>query len=500
MSYIGLDIGTSGCKAVVFDADGIEQASSYREYVVLRPLENWAELDSEDVLAKCFEVIKEVNSKVDEPVVAMGISSQGEAFTPVGENGEIIGNAMVSSDSRAVDLISEFTNSFGEEKLYLITGHTSHPLFTLFKLIWVKQNQPKVWDTARYFLCFEDLLHLKLGIEPQISWPMAGRTMLFDVNKHEWSEEILSILGLDKSRLAKPVPSGQIVGKIEKSIARELGFRNEVAVVSGGHDQTVAALGAGIVNPGSCMYATGTVECFCPILSKPAFSRRLRTNNLCCYDYTINGNYTTVAYSLTGGNILKWVRNELGYEEKQKAETLDGNAYTYLLEKMPDEPTKLFVLPYFSATGTPYFDTKAKGAIIGLQHSTTKGEITKALLEGVALEMKLNLQLMEESGMCVDTFVATGGGTKNNAWTQLKADVLNKKVIVRNVNEAGCYGAALLAQSAFTGVPVKGLIKSYNKSDKVFQPDSEKARKYEQKFESYKRLYPALKQFWSDNY
>ncbi|WP_319511997.1 FGGY-family carbohydrate kinase [uncultured Draconibacterium sp.] len=499
MSYIGIDIGTSGCKAVVFDNDGIELASSYREYTVLRPFENWAELNSEDVLSKCFEVIKEVNSKVSVPVVAMGISSQGEAFTPVGENGKIIGNAMVSSDSRAVDLIPEFSNTFGEEKLYSITGHTSHPLFTLFKLIWVKQNQPKIWEDARYFLCFEDLLHLKLGIQPHISWPMAGRTMLFDVIKHEWSDDILSVIGLDKSRLANPVPSGQIVGKIEESKARELGFQNEVAVVSGGHDQTVAALGAGIVNPGSCMYATGTVECFCPILSKPTFSEQLRKNNLCCYDYTVDGSYTTVAYSLTGGNILKWVRNELGYEEKQKAETLDGNAYTFLLEKMPDDPTKLLVLPYFSATGTPYFDTKAKGAIIGLQHSTTKGEITKALLEGVALEMKLNLQLMEESGMCIDSFVATGGGTKNNAWTQLKADVLNKKVIVRNVNEAGCYGAALLAQSAVSDVPVKGLIRSFSQSDKVFQPDPVKAKEYEKKFESYKNLYPALKQFWSVN-
>ncbi|WP_319231970.1 FGGY-family carbohydrate kinase [Draconibacterium orientale] len=499
MSYIGLDIGTSGCKAVVFDKDGVELASSYREYTVLRPHESWAELDSEDVLHKCFDVIKEVNSRVSKPVVALGISSQGEAFTPVGAKGKIIGKAMVSSDSRAVDLIPEFTESFGEEKLYSITGHTPHPLNTLFKLIWVKQNQPKVWKEARYFLCFEDLLHLKLGIQPQISWPMAGRTMLFDVIKHGWSEEILSAIGLNKSRLAKPVPSGQVVGKIDETIAKDLGFKKEVAVVSGGHDQTVAALGAGIVNPGSCMYATGTVECFCPILSKPAFSEQLRKNNLCCYDYSIEGNYTTVAYSLTGGNILKWVRNELGFEEKQQAETLNGNAYSYLLERMPDEPTRLLVLPYFSATGTPYFDTKAKGAIIGLQHGTTKGEITKALLEGVALEMKLNLQLMEKSGMCIDTFVATGGGTKNDAWTQLKADVLNKKVIVRNVDEVGCYGAALLAQSAVTGVPIKGLIKSYNTSDKVFQPDPEKAKKYEKKFESYERLYPALKQFWGIN-
>lgn len=496
MSTIGLDIGTSGCKAVAFNQEGLELASSYREYAVLRPRESWAELDSVDVLSKCFDILRELNSKIDDPVQAIGISSQGEAFTPVGPGEEIIGHAMVSSDSRAVETIPDFIDSFGEEKLYAITGHTPHPLFTLFKLIWIQQHQPWIWKEARYFLCFEDLLHLKLGIQPHISWPMAGRTMLFDVFKHEWSQEILAAIGLDVSRLAKPVPSGRIIGYIKKDIAKELGFNNEVCVVSGGHDQTVAALGAGIVSPGLCMYATGTVECFCPMLSKPAFSEKLRQNNLCCYDYPMEGNYTSVAYSLTGGSILKWLRDEFGYEEKMKADAMDGNAYTYLLEKMPDKPTKLLVLPYFSATGTPYFDPGAKGAIIGLQHSTTKGEITKAMLEGVALEMKLNLQLMEEAGMYVDTFVATGGGTRNDVWTQLKADVLNKKVIVRSIDEAGCYGASLLAQSALKNIPLIELIQAVNESDKVFLPDPEKAREYEKKFDSYKGLYPVLKQFW----
>lgn len=496
MSYIGIDIGTSGCKAVVFNSEGAELVSAYREYNVLRPQDKWAELDSEQVLSDCFEVIKEVNSKVDDPVLAIGISSQGEAFTPVGGNGKIIGNAMVSSDSRAVDLTSALSHEFGEEKLYSITGHTPHPLFTLFKLIWVKENQPSVWTKAKYFLCFEDLLQMKLGIHPHISWPMAGRTMLFDVIQHQWSSEILSAIGLDASRLAIPVPSGTFVGHIEQSIAHELGFKNEVAIVSGGHDQTCAALGAGIVSPGLCMYATGTVECFCPMLTEPSFSTVLRTNNLCCYDFTIEGSYTTVAYSLTGGNILKWVRNELGFEENELAAKSGLNAYQYLLEKMPDQPTDLLALPYFSATGTPYFDTRAKGAIIGLHHGTTKGDITKALLEGVGLEMKLNLELMEEAGMYVDTFVATGGGTKNDAWTQLKADILNKKVIVRNVDEAGCYGAALLAQSAHCNIPVKNLIQTSGKLDKVFLPNPKKSEIYSQKFERYKRLYPTLKQFW----
>jgi len=495
VSYIGLDIGTSGCKAVVFNESGVELASAYREYPVSRPMSNWAELDSEEVMTKCFEIIIEVNSMIDDPVSALSISSQGEAITPVGSNGMILGKAMVSSDSRSADLSSSWSSAFGAEKLYHITGHTPHPLFTLFKLLWMKENRPDIWSDAAFFLCFEDLLHLKLGIPPHISWSMAGRTMLFDVIRHEWSSEILSAIGLNASRLAKPVPSGQLLGYIHKRIAKDLGFKSKVAVVSGGHDQTCAALGAGIISPGMCMYATGSVECFCPMLNEPAFSDELRRNNLNCYDYTLAGKYTTLAYSLTGGNILKWMRDTLGYEEQKLAELTGTNPYQHLLEKMPDEPSNLLVLPYFSATGTPYFDTRAKGAIIGLQQTTTKGEITKALLEGVALEMKLNLQLMEKSGMHIDTFVATGGGTRNDAWTQLKSDILNKKVIVRDVEEAGCYGAALLAQSAQLGISIEKLIRT-DKQDKIFMPDLKNSQIYEEKFKSYKLLYPLLKQFW----
>jgi xylulokinase len=244
------------------------------------------------------------------------------------------------------------------------------------------------------------------------------------------------------------------------------------------------------------MYATGSVDCFCPVLDKPSFSEELQRNNLCCYDYTLKGKYTSVAYSLTGGNILRWMRDELGKSEKAAAAGTGQNAYTLLLDEMPSTPTDLLVLPYFSATGTPYFETRAKGAILGLQLTTTRGEITRALLEGVALEMKLNLQLMIKSGMKINTFIATGGGTRNVSWTQLKADVLNKKILVRKIGEAGCYGASLLAQSAMEHTSVQDLLKQNRIESKVFIPDPENAAIYERVFETYKGLYPVLRSLW----
>ena len=497
MSYLGLDIGTGGCKAVVFDAGGKELASSFREYPVLHPGPGYAEIDSEKVIASCFEVIAEVNAKTPDPVVSMCISSQGEAFTPLSREGKTLGNAMVSSDSRARDIATDWSNDFGITKIYNITGHTPHPLFTLFKILWIKENQPDVWKNASLFLCFEDLFHYRVGLEPKISWSLAGRTMLFDVLNHNWNNEILEKAGLSAARLAIPAAPGEITGIISFQVGRKMGFKNPVTLVAGGHDQTCAALGAGVIEPGMCMYATGSVECFCPVLDKPSFSEELQRNNLCCYDYTIKGRYTSVAYSLTGGNILQWVRDELGQSEITEAERSGQNPYSLLLSLMPSLPTNLLVLPYFSATGTPYFDTLAKGAIVGLQLTTTKGEIIRALLEGVALEMKLNLQLMEKSGMKINTLIATGGGTKNKAWTQLKADVLNKTIIVKNVVEAGCYGAAMLACSAVEKMAVEQLINRALIKSEAFIPDRENAEIYNTKYEAYKKMYPALKSFWN---
>ena len=491
-----MDIGTGACKVAVFDIKGHELAHASREYAVLHPGPGLAELDSEKVIDCCFDIIREVNEKISEPVVAMCVSSQGEAFTPVAEDGSFLGNAMVSSDIRAAGIVKEWSRDFGQERIYSITGHTPHPLFTLYKILWLKMHKPETWAKSRYFLCFEDLFQFKTGILPCISWSLAGRTMMFDVIKHDWSKEILESVGVDKEKLSHPIASGEVAGQIDINYGRDLGFRNPVLMVAGGHDQTCSALGAGVIKPGLCMYATGSVECFCPMLDSPSFTEELRKNNLCCYDFTVKGKYTTVAYSLTGGNILRWMRDELGQMEIEKAKQSGTNAYTLLLQDMPDIPTELMVLPYFSASGTPYFDSNAKGSILGLQLTTTKGEITRALLEGVAMEMKLNLQLMEKSGMKIDSFVATGGGTSNDKWSQLKADVLNKTIITRNVSETGCFGAAMLACSAFTRIPVTELIMQNQETAGIFIPDNEKADSYERKFETYKQLYPTLKKFW----
>lgn len=497
MSYLGLDIGTTGCKAAVFDAEGGLRAAAYREYPLLSPQPGWAEVDSARVCRDCCDVIREaVAATPGDPVRGLGISCQGEAFTPVDGSGEILGNGMVSSDARAVDIVDCFSREFGARRLYDLTGHTPHPMFTLFKLLWLKQHRPEVFRGARQFLCFEDLFQQRLGIEPAISWPLAGRTMLFSVRSHRWAEEILRAIELDPARLVRPAPSGSVVGTIPRQTARELGLPDDVIVVAGGHDQPCGALGAGAVEPGVAMYASGTVECICPAFDRPMLDQRLCRANLCTYDFTLPGMYTTVLFSLTGGNLLRWFRDQWGQAEVAEAARLGVDPYELLVRAMAAEPTDLLVLPYFTPSGTPYFDAQTPGAILGLRLSTTRGQVLRALIEGVAMEMRLNLEILAESGLAVEQLRAIGGGAKSRELVQLKADVLDRPITTLSVTEAGCLGVALLACAAHTGAAPRELAKSWVKVGPAIEPDPGHAARYRRRFAAYRELYPAVREAW----
>jgi xylulokinase len=496
VSYLGLDIGTTGCKAGVFDAEGRLVALAYREYPLLTPERGWAEIDSEQVCQACMAVIQEAAAACPgDPVAGMGISCQGEAFTPVAADGRILGNGMVSSDARAASIVDSWSRQFGDRRLYEITGHTPHPMFTIYKLLWLRDHRPEVWKAAARFYCFEDLMQSRLGLEPAISWPLAGRTMLFNVREHQWQEEILSTVGLDASRLAPAVASGTVVGTIGPKIAGQLGLPENVLVVAGGHDQPCGALGAGIAEPGRAMYATGTVECICPAFDRPIFADNLFESNLCTYDYTLPGMYTTVAFSLTGGNLLRWFRDQWAQAEVQDAKHTGADAYDLILRRMASEPTDLLVLPYFTPSGTPYFDAEVPGTILGLRLTTTRGQVIRALLEGVAMEMRLNVDILARAGLEIHEFRAIGGGAKNHSLTQLKADVLGRPITTLAVTEAGCLGVALLACAAHTGAKPQELVPTWVKPTSVVEPDARRAKQYEEKFAAYRELYPTVRQW-----
>ncbi|WP_288593940.1 FGGY-family carbohydrate kinase [uncultured Victivallis sp.] len=486
MSFLGIDIGSSQAKAVVFDENGSELASAYRKYAYTTAPGGHIELDSKFVLESVLQVIGECAAAVAaaDPVRSLCASSQGEAFTAVGENGKILTPAMISGDSRAVNEVAEFVDAFGLKKLYVITGHTPSPMFTLGKLLWLRKHQPELFSRSTKFLCFEDLLCFRLTGRAAIGYPLAGRTLLFDVVNHVWNDEILDAAGIEKSKLADPLPAGTAVAKIAPEMVRELRLAPGAVWVAGGHDQVVGAYGCGVTEPGTAMFAAGSVECMVSLLPERVFSYELCNVNLCTYDYVLPGVYATLAYSLTGANMQEYYIREFC-----------GGDYKAVLEAMPEKPTGLLALPYLTPSGTPWFDTVTPACIYGGRFDTTRPEVLKALWEGIAFELKLNSKFLDQNGITLDRLIASGGGLRSPAVVQLHADILGLPISSISVSETGCRGAALLARRAvepdFVPPPVKVV--------KETMPNPENAALYSEKFKQWESFSQLVRNFAHGN-
>lgn len=495
MAYLGIDIGTTGCKATAFDATGRECARAYREYPTQSPAPGWYELDVGLVLANCFEVIREASGVVssEDPVRALGVSSQGEAFTLLDGAGACLCPAMVSFDTRSRPQMHAFTKEFGAHELYSITGHSPHTLFSLFKLLWIRDQQPDVWRRAAHVLCMADLLAWKLTGRMATTPNMAARTMLFDVRRLEWSEPILDAVGLRRAMLPEPLEPGRSFGSIGRECAAQLGLNEGVAVTIGGHDQSCGALGAGATGSGVAAYSIGSVECITPVFDRCVLDDTMRRANLATYPYLVGGLYTTVAFNTTGGSLLRWYRDTFGPAMAGPAGTADTGIYDRILSEIPGSPTSLLVLPHFASTGTPWFDPAPLSAVLGLNLGTTRGTFVKGLLEGVTYEMRLNLAQLERAGVSIDVLRASGGGARSDAWLQIKADILNTPIERLGTSEAGCLGAAMLAAHAVGEAgSLPELSARWVSPCRRFEPDPARAEQYAARYRIYADLYETL--------
>jgi len=496
MSLMSIDIGTTGCKVIAFTAEGDVVASAYREYPLKHPKPGWLELDSNEVWEKAASAIREVTAATKaDPVKALAVCSQGEAVTPVLEDGSFLDNAILTFDSRTAGLEKRWIDKFGREDVLRITGIPPSHISTTPKLLWLKENKPDVYGKAWKFLFYEDLAYFKLGLDPAIDLSLAGRSMMLDIEKGDWSEEMLAEIDFDTERLARVLPSGAEVGRIGKKVAEELGLPEGALAVAGGHDQPAGALGSGVISPNLAMDATGTVECITAAFTEHIVNEKIVENNLCSYPHTVEGMYVCLAYNFTGGCLLRWFRDTFGQQDIAEAERQGVDPYEIILGSLPDEPTRILLLPHFGSTGTPHLDPNPTSAVIGLDLATKREEFIKAILEGITLEIKLNLHLMKEAGMEVKELRAIGGGAKSEKWLQLKADIFDREVVSLDVSEAASLGVAMLAGVAVGEYKdVQEAVELLVKEKKRFFPNREKVEQYEEKFEKYRKLYPLLKQ------
>jgi xylulokinase len=494
MSLMGIDLGTTGVKAVCFKPDGTILSSAYREYPTHSPRPGWMELDPERVWRDAAEAIAEASGKCKDPVTALGISCLGEAIAQVDKKGKLVYPTIVGFDNRARHLAADWLKTQNRLRLMEITGIPPSQLYTIFKLMWLKHCKPGLYSRIDKVLCYEDWAIYKMGLEPAVDYSTAARTMAFDIRTKTWSREVCDAAGLRTDYWAKPVPGGTLVGELGREAARKLRLPVGCKVATGAHDQSAGAVGAGAIKGGYAMDATGTVECIALAVKRQIASEIMLENNFGCYPHAVPDTFITLGFNSTGGSLLRWFRDTLAGEEKAQAKKERRDVYEILMEEMSDEPSSIFVLPHFTAAGTPYMDPKPTGAIVGLTLSTTKPQLIRAVVEGITYEMKLNLFLMEKAGIEVEELRAIGGGAKSEKWLQLKADMFDRPVVRLAVSEAVCLGGAICAGVA------TGVYSSYEqatdlvvKKEKQFTPNRKRAAYYDERLAAYREIYPALK-------
>ena len=495
MSLLGLDVGTTGTKAVVFDLDGNALALSYREYSLFSPNPGWQELDPNLVWEAIKTVLGDVAAKTKkDPVKTIAISAQGEACHAVDKQGNCLTNSVVTFDARTADYPAWWLQRKSRLDIAWLTGMPLHGMYTINKIMWFKNNQPKIYEKAWKFLCYEDFIHYRLGLPPVMSSSLAARTMAFDVQRGVWSEEMLRIAEIETKKLPDVAPGGTVVGEIPDKIADELGLPRGIIVVTGGHDQTAGALGAGILERGEAMMAMGTAFAICPVFDKFTVTQDLVDSNLCCYNSCIPGLYSSLVFNFTGGSLLKWYRNTFAGLEKMEAEKTRRDVYDIICENVSHYPGNVLVLPHFTVTGTPYFDTASRGVIAGLTLHTSREDVVSAILSGVIYEMKLNLELLNNNGIAVDRMRMVGGGSKNPAVVQRNADILDMPIAVLKNTEAAALGVAMLGGiAAGVSADLKTMARQMVSIDHVYEPDGKHNAAFEERFAIYRDMYGAMK-------
>jgi len=494
MNFLGIDLGTTGCKAVIFDESGRSLSSAYREYSIIHDSPGQAELDPERVWEHVKEMIRECVSREPGPVKAVSVSSLGEAVVPVSRDREALGNSLLNFDSRGSEFLPELHELFSDEALYKVNGNPLAPNYGLTKLVWYKRNRPDLYEKTYKFLLWGSFILYKLGAEPVVDYSLANRTLVLDIEKREWNVPMLNQLGLLPEKLPELVKAGSECGEVSGELSRELGFEQPPLLVVGTHDQCANALGCGVINQGTAMYGMGTFHCLVSVFSQRGSSDKMLLRGLNTEHHAVPGKWVSFIYN-QGGILLKWFRDTFAPEA---ANTGGSQIFSRLLAEMPDGPSPVTVLPHLTTTGPPRFLEKTTGMISGLTIDTTRGDICKAVLEGIAFYLKENLdQLPPEMG--INEFRAAGGGSKSDIWVQLTADILEKPCFRTKEAEAGALGAAILAAvglGVFKDIPQA--VESMVVTGRGFYPESARSELYKPNYEKYKEIYPLFGSFLSD--
>jgi sugar (pentulose or hexulose) kinase len=492
-TVLGVDVGTSGCRAAAYDTDLAEVAAATARYPITAPAPDRAEIDADEVWAAVAGCMRKVNAQLAEGPMAVAVTVQGETVVPVGADGAVLAMAPIAVDMRAVAETASICRAVGADRIRAITGQPPHPMFSVGKIAWLRR-EPQVWQCTAGVHCLGDLIARRLGVEPAIDYTMAARTMAFDGRQGAWSAEILEAAGIPARWMPPAVPVGTELGWMPRDIAWDLGFAHPPLVVAGAHDQACALWGAGATEPGQAALSLGTSECL--TLTVPGWPAGLAASSFPMYRPCASDDWIVLAGIPSGGASLDWLAGLL-------APAAAGDPLSQLVSSIPAEPARVLALPHFGGSGTAENDPLSRGAFIGLSHGTSRGELLRALLEASGFEAARSVHALALAGIRITELRVSGGGTASGRTDQAGSAEQPGPIQVRASaaglplgvvrGHATARGAAMVAGGAIGLYPALSALGASIGPPTWVRPDPGTERWYEQQRQRYALLYPALR-------
>ena len=485
--FIGIDTSTSATKALLMDITGKVLGVASNEYSFETPQPLWSEQDPSLWWRGTVDSIRQVMAKtaVDPAAVkAIGLTGQMHGLVLLDEKGEVLRPALLWNDQRTGKQCDEIRDKIGREKLIQITGNDALTGFTAPKILWVQENEPEIWKKVCQILLPKDYVRFKMTGDYASDRAGGAGTILFDLAKRDWSEEILQALNIPASLLPKTYEGDQITGVLSPVAAAELGLPAGIPVVGGGGDQAASAVGTGAVRAGVVSLSLGTSGVVFATTDSPAIEPDGRLHAFC---HSVPGKWHFMGVMLSAAGSLRWYRDTFA----------PGIAYDSLLAPVAEIASGsdgLLFLPYLTGERTPHPDPLARGAFVGLTVRHGFAHMTRAVLEGVSYGLRDSFELMKDSGLeNIEQVRVTGGGARSPLWRQILADVFNTEIVTVNTTEGAAYGAALLAASgvgAFESVTAAcdATIRVTGETT-----PGENVQVYNEQYLLYRELYPALK-------
>lgn len=488
MKFLGIDIGTGGSRAVVIDETGRIFASATVEHEAFAsPHIGWAEQRPEDWWRASSQAIREVlgsdGVSADE-IAAVSFSGQMHGSVFLDDNGEVLRPALLWCDQRTERQCEEITERIGRRRLIELVSNPAVTGFTLPKLLWLRENEPVVWSKVRSVMLPKDYIRFRLTGETAMDMADASGTLMLNVRRREWSNEVLNDLDLDRGLLPTLFESTEIVGKVSAAGAEATGLKVGTPVGAGAGDNAAGAIGMGIVAPGTVSVTIGTSGVVFVVTDKPTIDLNGRIHSLC---HAIPDRWHMTGVTLAAGQSLKWFRDNLGA----------GKSYdelTAAAAQVPAGSDGAIWLPYLMGERAPHLDPHARAAFVGLTASHGLAQMTRSVMEGVAFSLRDSLEIFKEIGAPIDAIRLGGGGARSPLWRQIQADVYGHAVETIEADEGAAFGAAILAgvgAGAWNSVD-EACGQVIRVSERI-EPDPNSAEALNKNYEAYKLLYTALK-------